>query len=90
MDGSETSLAGIQVEFFCRLKRKGTPFIESLVLSFFENFRMVMSAKIVLCVIRQILLNLTFLMTDNNLLFVRYPSEEETKNLQVRIFIPGD
>jgi hypothetical protein len=49
-----------------------------------------MSAKIVLCVIRQILLNLTFLMTDYNLLFVRYLSEEETKNLQVRIFIPGD
>ncbi len=49
-----------------------------------------MSAKIVLCVIRQILLNLTFLMTDYNLLFVRCLSEEETKNLQVRIFIPGD
>jgi hypothetical protein len=60
MDGSKASLAGIQVEFFCRLKRKGTSFIDSLVLSFFENFRMVMSAKIVLCVIRQILLNLTF------------------------------
>jgi hypothetical protein len=49
-----------------------------------------MSAKIVLCVIRQILLNLTFLMTDYNLLFVRCSSEEETKNLQVRIFIPGN
>jgi hypothetical protein len=41
-----------------------TPFIDSLVLSFFENIRMVMSAKIELCVIRQILLNLIFLMTD--------------------------
>jgi len=51
---------------------------------------MVMSAKIVLCVIRQILLNLTFLMTDYNLLFVRCLSEEEIKNLQVRIFIPGN
>jgi len=49
-----------------------------------------MSAKIVLCVIRQILLNLTFLMTDYNLLFVRCLSEEEIKNLQVRIFIPGN
>jgi hypothetical protein len=49
-----------------------------------------MSAKIVLCVIRQILLNLTFLMTDYNLLFFRCSSEEETKNLQVRIFIPGN
>ena len=59
-----TSLAGVQVEFFCRLKRIRTRFIESLVLSFFKNFRMVMSAKIVLCVIRQILLILTILMTD--------------------------
>ena len=67
MDGSETSLAGIQVEFFCRLMRTGTPFIDSLVLSFFENIRMVMSAKIELCVIRQILLNLIFLMTDYKL-----------------------
>ena len=70
--------------------RTGTPFIDSLVLSFFENIRMVMSAKIELCVIRQILLNLTFLMTDYNLLFVRCLSEEEIKNLQVRIFIPGN
>jgi hypothetical protein len=60
----EPSLAGIQVEFFCRLMRTRTPFIDSLVLSFFENIRMVMSAKIELCVIRQILLNLIFLMTD--------------------------
>jgi hypothetical protein len=49
-----------------------------------------MSAKIVLCVIRQILLNLTFLMTDYNLLFFRCSSEREAKNLQVRIFIPGN
>jgi hypothetical protein len=39
MDGSKASLAGIQVEFFCRLKRKGTPFIDSLVLSFFEKLQ---------------------------------------------------
>jgi hypothetical protein len=50
----------MKVEFFCRLKRKRTLFIESLVLSFERNLRMVKSAKIVLCVIRQILLNLIF------------------------------
>jgi hypothetical protein len=70
--------------------RTGTPFIDSLVLSFFENIRMVMSAKIELCVIRQILLNLIFLMTDYNLTFFRCLSEGEIKNLQVRIFIPDD
>jgi hypothetical protein len=60
MDDSCTSLAGVQIEFFCRLKRIRTVFIESLVLSVLKNIRMVMSAKIVLCVIRQILWNLMF------------------------------
>jgi len=47
-----------------------------------------MSAKIVLCVIRQILLNLTFLMTDYNLLFHRYLPEEEDKKLTGQNFYP--
>ena len=49
--------------------RTRTPFIDSLVLSFFENIRMVMSAKIELCVIRQILLNLIFCNDRQILLF---------------------
>jgi hypothetical protein len=53
-----------RIEFFCRPKRKRTEFIESLVLSF-NALRMVMSAKTVLCVIRQHFLVLIFLMTDN-------------------------
>ena len=48
-----------RVGFFCRPKQIRTEFIESLVLSF-EALRMVMSAKTVLCVIRQHFLVLIF------------------------------
>jgi hypothetical protein len=49
-----------------------------------------MSAKIVLCVIRQILLNLIFCNDRQILAFFWCVPEKETKNLQVRIFIPDN
>ena len=49
---------------------------------------MVMSAKIVLCVIRQILWNLIFWMTDN-VVFDRLMPAEKTNDDEVRTFVSG-